>query len=240
MYESLETCPDDLLLFMHHVPYTNQLHSGKTVIQHIYDSHYQGESDAEQLVEKWKSLKGLVDEQRYEDVLRRLEYQACHSQVWRDAVCSWFLTTSGIPDEKGRAGHFPNRIEAEDMKLEGYEVFGVKPWEAASGGKAVRCVSTNTPGSVSFKYAGKAGNFNVRVEYFDQNSGVSHFKFFVAERLVDQWAADDKLPSREADAHTSTCRRILGVTLQPGDEIKIEGQPQGHERACLDYIEIEP
>ncbi len=42
IYESLKTCPDDLLLFMHHVPYTYVLHSGKTVIQHFYDTHYQG------------------------------------------------------------------------------------------------------------------------------------------------------------------------------------------------------
>ena len=42
VYESLETCPDDLLLFLHHVPYTYKLHSGKTVIQYIYDSHYEG------------------------------------------------------------------------------------------------------------------------------------------------------------------------------------------------------
>ena len=42
MYESLATAPDELLLFFHHVPYTYLLHSGKTVIQHIYDSHYQG------------------------------------------------------------------------------------------------------------------------------------------------------------------------------------------------------
>ena len=41
-FESLATCPDEELLFMHHVPYTHVLHSGKTVIQHIYDSHYQG------------------------------------------------------------------------------------------------------------------------------------------------------------------------------------------------------
>ena len=42
VYESLETCPDDLLLFLHHVPYTYKLHSGKTVIQYLYDSHYEG------------------------------------------------------------------------------------------------------------------------------------------------------------------------------------------------------
>ena len=38
--------PDDLLLFFHHVPYTYRLHSGKTVIQYIYDSHYEGAQQA--------------------------------------------------------------------------------------------------------------------------------------------------------------------------------------------------
>src|SRR5205085_3235486 len=42
VYESLKTCPDDLLLFLHHVPYTHKLHSGKTVIQYLYDAHYEG------------------------------------------------------------------------------------------------------------------------------------------------------------------------------------------------------
>ncbi|MGH9549513.1 MAG: alpha-glucuronidase family glycosyl hydrolase, partial [Terriglobales bacterium] len=40
LYESEKTTPDNLLLFFHHVPYTYVLRSGKTVIQHIYDSHY--------------------------------------------------------------------------------------------------------------------------------------------------------------------------------------------------------
>ena len=47
LYESVENCPDDLLLFMHHVPYTHRLHSGKTVIQYIYDSHYDGAAAVE-------------------------------------------------------------------------------------------------------------------------------------------------------------------------------------------------
>ena len=37
IYESAATTPDDLLLFFHHVPYTYQLHDGKTVIQYLYD-----------------------------------------------------------------------------------------------------------------------------------------------------------------------------------------------------------
>ncbi|MGE5325527.1 MAG: alpha-glucuronidase family glycosyl hydrolase, partial [Deltaproteobacteria bacterium] len=59
MYESLGTCPDDLLLFMHHVPYTYKLHSGKTVIQYLYDSHYDGAKAAADYVPEWESLEGL-------------------------------------------------------------------------------------------------------------------------------------------------------------------------------------
>ena len=49
--------PDELLLFMHHVPYTHVLRSGKTVIQHIYDSHYQGAQDAIGFVDQWRRLE---------------------------------------------------------------------------------------------------------------------------------------------------------------------------------------
>ena len=50
IYESVATTPDDLLLFFHHVPYTYKLHDGKTVIQYIYDSHYEGAAQAAELV----------------------------------------------------------------------------------------------------------------------------------------------------------------------------------------------
>ncbi len=103
-YESLATTPDELLLFFHHVPYTYKLHSGKTVIQHIYDSHYDGANQAAALVAQWQSLKDKLDPQRYEDVLRRLQYQAGHAIVWRDTICNWFEKTSGIADELGRLG----------------------------------------------------------------------------------------------------------------------------------------
>ena len=48
--------PDELLLFFHHVPYNYRLHSGKTVIQHIYDAHYEGPAEAGDLVRQWSSL----------------------------------------------------------------------------------------------------------------------------------------------------------------------------------------
>ncbi len=109
------------------------------MIQSIYDSHYEGADAVEQYVREWKSIRGRVDGRRYREVLSQLEYQAGQAQVWRDAVTNWFLRESGIPDAKGRVGHYPGRFEAESMTLQGYEVKDVKPWEAASGGKAIEC-----------------------------------------------------------------------------------------------------
>ena len=60
-YKSLETCPDSLLLFMHHVPYNYMLHSGKTLVQHVYDSHYEGAAAAATYAPAWRTLHGLDD-----------------------------------------------------------------------------------------------------------------------------------------------------------------------------------
>jgi len=102
MYEDAATCPDDLLLFFHHVPYVYRLKSGKTVIQHIYDSHYEGANGAQQLLDTWLSLAGHIDPVRFEQVRGRFELQLANAAQWRDVVNSYFFRKSGIPDELGR------------------------------------------------------------------------------------------------------------------------------------------
>lgn len=102
IYEPLANCPDDLLLFFHHVPYTYVLHSKKTVIQHVYDSHYEGAEDAAKFVPEWKTLEGHVDDERYRDILERFQFQAGEAVKWRDTICSWIFKLSGIADQKGR------------------------------------------------------------------------------------------------------------------------------------------
>jgi alpha-glucuronidase len=238
-YESVEECPDNLLLFMHHVPYTFVLHSGKTVIQSLYDSHYAGADEAGTLVKEWNSLHGLIDDSRYEEVLRRQEYQAGHAIVWRDAVVNWFHKESGIPDAQGRVGHHLNRFEAEDMQLSGYVPVDVTPWETASGGKAVAC-NAHDSCSASFKFDRPSGKYDIAVQYFDLNNGVSHFELFVADHRADSWVADDHLPSDKMNGHTSTRRNISVVELRTGDVIKVVGHPDGGEPAPVDYVEIVP
>lgn len=101
-YESLDNCPDELLLFFHHVPYTHRLQSGVTVIQHIYNTHFDGAARAAQLVERWSELKGVLDAQLYAHTAERLSEQAEHAKEWRDIINTYFLRKSGIPDEQGR------------------------------------------------------------------------------------------------------------------------------------------
>jgi alpha-glucuronidase len=240
IYESLAECPDELLLFFHHVPYTYTQHSGKTVIQHIYDSHYDGAAMAEANVARWKSLNGRIDPPVYTAVLARLEYQAGAAQVWRDAICSWFLKTSGIPDEQRRAGHFPGRVEAESMKLDGYRAIDVDPWESASGGKAVECARTSGACSAQTVFDGKSGKYDIDVEYFDQNGGVAKFTLSIDGRTVSAWLSDDNLPGNKIDGSSSVRHRLAGVSLKPGDTIRIEGTPAGSDKAALDYIEFRP
>jgi len=101
-YNDPEKCPDELVLFFHHLPYTHKLHSGKTVIQHIYDTHFEGYAEAQQLAEKWNALKGKVDEDIFENVSERFTRQLSNAREWCDQVNSYFFRKSGIPDEKGR------------------------------------------------------------------------------------------------------------------------------------------
>lgn len=102
LYESLESCPDELLLFFHHVPYTHVLHSGKTVIQHIYDTHFEGVERAARLEETWGSLAGLIPGSLHKQVAVRLTEQAEQAKEWRDQINTYFYRKSAIPDEQGR------------------------------------------------------------------------------------------------------------------------------------------
>ncbi|UWE13584.1 alpha-glucuronidase [Actinacidiphila bryophytorum] len=107
VYESAERCPDELLLFFHHVPYGHVLHSGTTVIQHIYDTHFAGALEAEAMRSRWAELAGggLVDAALHARVAERLDEQVRCAQEWRDQVNAYFLRKSGVPDAHGR--HIP-------------------------------------------------------------------------------------------------------------------------------------
>ena len=98
------------------------------------------------------------------------------------------------------------------MKLEGYAPRDVRPWETASGGKAVACAAASC--GASLKHEGPAGWFRLHVQYFDQIDGSSRFRVRVGNQVIDEWTADLRIPTRRLDGSSSTRRAIAGVTLR--------------------------
>jgi alpha-glucuronidase len=124
------------------------------------------------------------------------------------------------------------------MDLQGYRTFEPASWEGASGGKGVICPENMASCSAQTRFQGAAGRYDLDVQYFDLASGVSQFKVFVNDQLVDEWRAAMALPGGTPSADSSVRRRIKRLALRPGDGIRIDGIPDGGDRAPLDYIEV--
>lgn len=101
-YETLSACPDELVLFFHHVPYGHVLHSGRTVIQHIYDVHFAGVEGVERMLSTWQAIRDEFGERTRGEVDARMAEQLRCAVEWRDQVNTYFFRKSGIPDAEGR------------------------------------------------------------------------------------------------------------------------------------------
>ncbi|KAJ4301370.1 hypothetical protein N0V90_003462 [Kalmusia sp. IMI 367209] len=226
IYEDINKTPDDLLLWFHHVNYTHRLKSGKSVIQHFYDSHYEGAATAQTLVQQWQSLEGRIDDERYEHVLFRQIFQAGHALVWRDSINQFYYNLSEIPDEAKRVGKHPYRIEAEKMSLSGYRSYTVNPFHAASGYTAIVTTSNSTVGSATANITFASGTYDVAVNYYDLIGGKAQYELHVNNRTIGSWTGDleDKLghaPSIYVDGHSATRITFKNITIAKGDTLKI-------------------
>lgn len=101
-YADQATCPEELLLFFHYIPYTYELKTGKTLIQHIYDTHFEGVEEVEAMKKQWEGLEGKISERSFACVKDRFARQLENAKEWRDRVNTYFYRKSGIDDEKGR------------------------------------------------------------------------------------------------------------------------------------------
>ena len=242
-FEHPETTPDELMLWFHHVPYTFELHSGKSVIQHFYDAHYDGAETAATFPGIWEKVRGKIDDERFEHQMYRLEYQAGHSIVWRDAISEFYRNLSGIPDEVGRVRNHPYRIEAENMTLEGYERVNVFPTETASKYTAI---VTNSTGTASTTLGDvEDGTYNLAINYYDITGGNATYEVSINDEVLGVWAGDaeyklGKFPSTFLDGHSAIRITFWEVDIAKGDKVTIKGTANGAERAPLDYISVLP
>ena len=103
MYNNLATTPPEFLLWFHHVPYTYNVFPEKTVIQWIYDTHFEGEAEVQGMIDKWVSLKGKMSRLCFYDVLNNLNAQKAQASIWRRYINHYFWDLSGIADDQGRS-----------------------------------------------------------------------------------------------------------------------------------------
>ncbi len=237
-YTSLATCPDHLLLFMHHLPYTYRLHNGESVIQDIYDAHYRGASEAAQFPQWWMALRGHLDPQVYQATLNELRYQAGYAVVWRDFINQYFFELSGIPDQRGRVGHHPDRVEAEAMRLRGYRVVAVTPAEAASQGKAVACPAHQAVCSAGTIVRQPNGTYTLSVLYYAPAQGTARFELLAGGRPIAHWTSMKGLPGSTLNADTAVRLSFPHIRLRKGEPLTVRAVPSGGNPAGLDYIAL--
>ncbi|KAI1385815.1 glycoside hydrolase family 67 protein [Hypoxylon trugodes] len=243
-FEDIETTPDDLLLWFHHVPYTHVLKNGKTVIQHFYDAHYAGAETAATFPKQWEAVKGLIDDQRYDEVLFRLTYQAGHAIVWRDSINTFYNSLSKIADEQKRVGNHTWRIEAESMTLRNYRSATVNPFEMASNLHVVQASGGSTA-SVSAPLNFTSGTYDIAVAYYDLAGGSASYELFVNDKSIGKWVGDNEsklgyTTTNGVNGHSATRITFKRIEVKEGDTVRVEGKPSGSESAPLDYVAVLP
>ena len=99
-YESLDTCPDNLKLFFHRLRYDYVMADGRTLIQRIYDDHFEGYEEAEDMA-RALALLDLPEPDR-SVAAERMAKQLKNAREWRDVTNTFFYRLSGVVDARGR------------------------------------------------------------------------------------------------------------------------------------------
>jgi len=102
IFANPQTCPENMILFFHRLNYDFKMKNGQTLLQNIYDTHFEGYDETEKMMEEWKALKGTLEKEVFESVLSRFERQLVNAREWRDQINTYFYRKTGIPDSKGR------------------------------------------------------------------------------------------------------------------------------------------
>lgn len=96
-WEDLHNCPEEYLLWFHHVPWTYTTHSGRTLWNEMCYRYQSGVEGVQQMVHTWDSVARYIDEDRATQVKMLLDIQLKEATWWRDACLSYFRTFSGMP-----------------------------------------------------------------------------------------------------------------------------------------------
>jgi alpha-glucuronidase len=112
IYNDPATCPENLLLWFHHLPWDYRMSSGMTLWDELCFKYYDGALQTEVYAAYWETLEGKIDDDQYEHVRQLLKIQVKEARWWRDACLLYFQTFSRRP--------FPAGLEKPVNTLEYY------------------------------------------------------------------------------------------------------------------------
>lgn len=91
MYDKVEKCPENLLLWFHHLPWDYKMKDGSTLWESLQYHYNQGVIMTETYQNLWHNkMKAYVDEQRWREVDERLKIQVENAREWRDVCLGYF------------------------------------------------------------------------------------------------------------------------------------------------------
>lgn len=113
IYNDIALCPENLLLWFHHVPWDYRMKNGKTLWDELCYKYNSGVQQVRAYQKLWDRMEEYVDEQRFREIQSKLRIQARDAVWWKDACLLYFQTFSKrqIPYDIERPVH-----ELEDLK----------------------------------------------------------------------------------------------------------------------------
>ena len=112
-FEDVNTCPEDYLLWFHHVSWKHKMKSGRNLWEELCYKYYSGVDSVRAMQKEWDSLEKWVDSQRFNQVKMLLAIQEKEAVWWRNSCVLYFQTFSKMP--------IPQGYERPDQTLEYYK-----------------------------------------------------------------------------------------------------------------------
>ena len=94
VFNSIDSCPDEFLLWFHHVPWKHEMKSGRTMWDELCLHYQRGVDAARGFRDTWKDMSPYVDAERHAAVANRFDIQASDAVWWKDACLEYFRTFS--------------------------------------------------------------------------------------------------------------------------------------------------
>lgn len=94
VFDSLEQCAEEYLLWFHHVNWNQKLRSGCSLWDELCYKYQKGVDEVRAFQRIWKDMQPYVDAERYQAVAERLDIQARDAVWWKDACLEYFRTFS--------------------------------------------------------------------------------------------------------------------------------------------------